>query len=330
MENLLSFEIAITLLIQALGEWLTIPMKFFTAFGQEEFFIVILPLFYWCIDINFGISIALVLLLSNSINSFLKFSFHTPRPYWLDTRVKALAAESSFGFPSNHAQIASSLWGLLFAYSKKIWLKTVFIVLVLLIGISRIYLGVHFFHDVLAGWLIGIITIIGFLYLKKPTSRRLNQLTFGKQLAICIIGSLFITALIQSPLLFLPDNIIPTQWIQNASQTFPDHPINPLDPSIAYSTGGIFAGFSLGALWLKHHFRSFSASGTALQKVLRYMVGTIGTILLWYGMKNMYPSSRETAYMFRYFRYFLLGLWISALAPLIFDKLGLSKDPNMD
>ncbi len=293
---MLSLEIVLILLIQALGEWLIIPMRFFTTLGQEEFFVAILPLFYWCIDTNTGICMALVLLISNSLNSFLKFSFHAPRPYWLDTRVKALAVESSFGFPSNHAQTASSLWGLLFAYSKKVWLKTIFITLILMIGISRIYLGVHFPHDVLAGWLIGVIILIGFLYLKQPVSGWLKQLTFKAQLAVCIIGSLFITAFIQVPLLSSPNNTIPAEWLQNARQIFPNHLINPFDPSIAYSTGGIFAGFSAGALWLARRSKPFSASGTAQQKILRYIVGTMGTVLLWYGMKNIYPSLSDTGY----------------------------------
>lgn len=141
MENLFSFEIALTVLLQTLGEWLTTPMKFFTAFGQEEFFIIFLPFFYWCIDTNSAISIALMLFISNTLNSFLKFTFQAPRPYWIDTNVKAFASESSFGFPSNHAQISTSLWGLLFTYCQKTWGKIIIVILILMIGISRIYLG---------------------------------------------------------------------------------------------------------------------------------------------------------------------------------------------
>lgn len=330
MENLFSLEIALTLLLQKLGEWLwlTTPMKFFTAFGQEEFFIIVLPLFYWCIDTNIAISIALMLFISNTLNSFLKFTFQSPRPYWIDTNVKAFVSESSFGFPSNHAQISTSLWGLLFMYCKKTWGKIIIVILILMIGISRIYLGVHFFHDVFAGWLLGLMTIIAFLKLNESVSKWINRFSFNKQIIICVIASLLIVLFIQLPLFLNTDQQIPLEWIRNAGQSYSSTSITPFNPSIAYSTGGTFLGFSIGVLWLKHRSKTFSSRGTIRQKLLRYMIGVLGTFLIWYGMSKMLPTSPDIiSYVFRYARYLLLGLWVSGLSPIIFERLGLSEFP---
>ncbi len=80
--------------------------------------------------------------------------FPCPCPYWLSQEVIALASQENFGLPSGHAQNALSVWGLLAASSSRRWAWPVVAVLVFLIGLSRIYLGVHFPTDVLGGWLV--------------------------------------------------------------------------------------------------------------------------------------------------------------------------------
>lgn len=89
------------------------------------------------------------------MNDSLKMFFHGPRPYWYCTDVIAYAKETSFGVPSGHAQIATGIWGVLAASLRKWWAWLIAILVILIIGISRIYLGVHFPHDVILGWLIG-------------------------------------------------------------------------------------------------------------------------------------------------------------------------------
>ncbi len=108
-----------------------------------------------------------MLLISNGLNTPLKFLFHSPRPYWIDPNIVALSSETSFGMPSGHAQMAASIWGTLAASLKRRWLTIVLIFMILMIGISRIYLGVHFTSDVLVGWAIGVLLLVVFLSLEK-------------------------------------------------------------------------------------------------------------------------------------------------------------------
>jgi undecaprenyl-diphosphatase len=95
----------------------------------------------------------------------LKIGFHRPRPQpFFDTRLP-----SSYSFPSGHALLSFCLFGagaaLLSADQKKRWVRiaiwTVAIVLVAAIGSSRIYLGVHYPSDVLAGYLGAVVWVLG-------------------------------------------------------------------------------------------------------------------------------------------------------------------------
>ena len=96
-------------LIQGLGAWLEVPMKFFSFLGSEEFFLLVLPALYWSVNSDLGLRVGLVLLTSTSLNHVLKVTLGGPRPYWVSERVLPFAAETSFGVPSGHSASISSL-----------------------------------------------------------------------------------------------------------------------------------------------------------------------------------------------------------------------------
>lgn len=90
----------------------------------------------------------------------LKLGFRRERPFFPDP----LATESTFSFPSGHATVSAAVFGavaLVVARRLESWRLRVAVfaaaaVLVLLIGFSRLYLGVHFLSDVLAGLTAGL------------------------------------------------------------------------------------------------------------------------------------------------------------------------------
>lgn len=97
----------------------------------------------------------------------LKTIFNVPRPEG------AFYIETTPSFPSGHAAIAMALYGFLFATIYKhdkhpLKNKTLLLlaILIILIGVSRLYLGVHYLSDVLVGYL------IGFLWLAFALSRK--------------------------------------------------------------------------------------------------------------------------------------------------------------
>jgi membrane-associated phospholipid phosphatase len=90
----------------------------------------------------------------------LKLGFERERPFFSDP----LATESSYSFPSGHASVSLAVYGTLgyiaarHASTRRAQLAALgaAALLVLLIGFSRLYLGVHFLSDVIAGFSIGI------------------------------------------------------------------------------------------------------------------------------------------------------------------------------
>ena len=166
MDNLYEFGIYFILFLQGLGDWIIPPMTFFTNLGVEEFYLLVTPILYWCIDTTAGIRTAMMLMFSSSVYNFTKWIFHEPRPYWISSRIKAYIAESSFGLPSGHAQNSVAIWGTIAHSFKKKWLWASAGVLMFFIGLSRLVLGVHFPQDTLLGWFMGILLLIGFIKLE--------------------------------------------------------------------------------------------------------------------------------------------------------------------
>jgi len=324
-DAILSTGIDWILYLQNLGAWLAWPMKFFTFLGNEEFYLLVAPALYWCLDTAVGLRMGLYLMLSGGINSALKLSFNGPRPYWHDTRITALSHETSFGLPSGHAQNAIVVWGSLAARYGRWFLA---LLLMFLIGLSRLYLGVHFPSDVLAGWLIGFVLLALFLGYEKTALAWLQGYRLGLQLIFVLLVSLAIIILGSVTRASLAGWQMPAAWSANTRAAFPGgEPLNPLSLAGVITNAGAFFGLAAGALWLQTRTR-FNAAGAISQKVGRYLVGLVGVILFWYGLGQVFPSGDSwLAYSLRYLRYALVGLWVTALAPLVFQRVGLAPKP---
>lgn len=139
----------IILYLQNLGNWLVPIAEFFTFLGFEEFYLLIMPAIYWCVDSLIGARLAFMLVATTSLNGVLKLAFHSPRPYWVSAEIKALSSETSFGIPSGHAQNAFALWGTWAGSLRKTWAWLMAGFVILMIGLSRLALGMHFPSDVL-------------------------------------------------------------------------------------------------------------------------------------------------------------------------------------
>jgi membrane-associated phospholipid phosphatase len=144
---------------------LTAIMKAITALGTELFYLPVLLCLFWCVDEKKGIRCAFVFLLSAALNVFMKDLLKQPRPFDFEPAL-GLVFESSYGIPSGHAQLSLTFWGFLaswlssrFARRRRlVWACAIGIML--LIAFTRLYLGVHFPTDILAGWFLGILVLI--------------------------------------------------------------------------------------------------------------------------------------------------------------------------
>lgn len=318
--------IGLILYLQNLGNWMNFSMKFFTFLGSENFFLLIAPALYWCIDASTGLRLGLFLSLNAGLNSITKILFHSPRPYWVNRQVIALSTETSFGLPSGHAQNAVVVWGSLANGIKKRWAWIVAVLLMILIGFSRVYLGVHFPGDVLAGWLIGFLVLLLFFRLENQAIAFLRKRRLAYQ--VFIVFSFSIAIIIISIVVrhSLVSWTVPQQWINNAAASAPDaDPIDPLSIAGIISNAAVFFGLASGALWLFSR-AGFTTDGLWWQLLLRYALGLIGVIILWFGLDQIFPDGKDImSYSLRYLRYALVGIWVSGLALALFVRLGIAR-----
>ena len=143
MEAILQWGINLIVFVQQIhGPALDGIFRAITFLGEEEFYLLLLPLLLWCVNLAFGARLAVLFLLSTYITVGLKDLFQQPRPFDLESSVKLSDAEG-YGLPSYHAQSAVIVWGDIAIRVFKTWFWVVAIALMLLIGFSRIYLAVQ-------------------------------------------------------------------------------------------------------------------------------------------------------------------------------------------
>jgi len=325
MDSMWAFGIEVTHFLQSLGDWLQAPMKFFTFFGNEEFYMLVLPALYWCVDAVLGLRIGLMLVISGSLNGTAKLLFKSPRPYWVDSQVQAYSSELSFGMPSGHAMNATSVWGLLAASVKKKAVTIIAVVLIILIGISRIYLGVHFLSDVLVGWLLGFLLLLLYTRLEKPVSAWVKKLPYGQFVLYMFLIALAVITLNAWIIRSNAHWQIPVFWLETSAITAPNSEISPLSLDGTITNTAIFFGLASGAVWMNRQ-GGFNASGKPIIKLARFVIGLVGVLLLWAGLGSIFPDGANLlGYLLRFIRYAFTGVWISAGAPLVFQKSGLAE-----
>jgi len=324
MDFINQVEIPIVLFLQSLGEWLKTPMLAFTFLGQEEFFMALLPFLYWCVDARLGLQFAAMTVFSNLGVNILKLSIRMPRPFWVSAEVQPWTAETSFGMPSGHATTAGSIWGVLAVYLRKKWTTIVILILIFLIGISRVFLGMHFLSQVLVGWLLGGLLLLIFLRVTPPIMRWFLKFSVAMQICLVFLVSILIISIFSVFSLLLVDWQAPAQWVELGSRPLEGEPFNPIELSSAFTLAGTWFGGMAGAAWYYHHYGLLNTSGTYLQKLFRYLLGVAILLVLWYGLGAIFPRTPTVdAYILRFLRYTLLGLWMTVFAPWVFKKLGL-------
>ena len=326
MNSIYDWSIRFILAFQQIGEWLLLPMLVFSFTGTEQFFLLFMPAMYWCVDTALGLRLGLILGVSNCLNGVLKLVLHQPRPFWYSDQVPAKALETSFGIPSGHAQNAAAVWGMFAASLKRGWVWVLTLLLILMIGLSRLYLAVHFPTDVVVGWLIGFLLVWLFLRFEQPFLNWLNSLNLITRLVAVFAITMGIIGLGLLALWLLTDWQIPEIWMENFARNFPDEPpLNPINLSGLISTAGVLFGFSAGAIWI-FAGSGFDPRGPIWKRILRYVVGLVGVLVLFTGLDMLFPEGEDLLVsIFRYLRYAITGFWVTGLAPMIFIRLKLAE-----
>ncbi|NLM48356.1 MAG: phosphatase PAP2 family protein [Epulopiscium sp.] len=129
-----------------------------TMLGEDYFFILVTGLFFWCFDKYLGYKLAYIYLTGGTVNTMIKEIVKFPRPIGYEgIRSLRVGTAGGYSFPSGHTQQATSLFTTLMINFKKKWLYLIGTGAMLLVGFSRMYLGVHWPTDVAGGLLIGLV-----------------------------------------------------------------------------------------------------------------------------------------------------------------------------
>ena len=155
--DIIGYKLISTFLI---SDFVTPIAKFITNFGGAIFLsIATVMLFLLIKNKKIGLSIISNIVIIIVLNQLLKRILQRPRP----TEFR-IVEETGYSFPSGHSMVSMAFYGyliyLIYRYIKNKYVKwtliTILSILICLIGISRIYLGVHYTSDVLGGFLLSI------------------------------------------------------------------------------------------------------------------------------------------------------------------------------
>lgn len=289
MNDILAWGLDVVRFVQrAVSPGLTPVVMAITFLGTEWFYLAALPLIYWCVDKRRGARLGLVVFISTFFNAWLKVLFAQPRPYQLDPAL-GLASESSYGLPSGHAQGSATFWGSIAPIFRGPWGLVLAILLPLLIGLTRLYLGVHFPTDVFAGWALGAFFVGANLLLGDRIEALLAKLRPQLRLAVAAIVALSMNAL------FMKDT----------------------------SLAGGFFGFAAGLIYMPTA-APFSVGGSAGKRALRYLFGMATVALIYFGPK-LFLGATSSLPLARFLRYAAVTAWAALGAPWLFLKLGLAE-----
>jgi len=231
-----------------------------TLLGDETLLIGLSAAVYWCFDKRRGRSVTYILLIGAYVNFFLKTLIPWPRPP-VDLRIVE-KNEMSYGFPSGHAQDSATFWAWVSLDFRKRSLAFVGTAIVGAVGISRVYLGVHYPIQVIGGWVIGLSMVLVGTMILRHLSPRTEDTALAHQtlLAVMILGPLFATALFGDPSEF------------NAGRI-----------------GGYLFGFWFGTL-AEVRYVKFTTEVGRVQRILRILIGGGIGGLFAFGLGVVFPS----------------------------------------
>ncbi|MFW9912368.1 MAG: phosphatase PAP2 family protein [Candidatus Thorarchaeota archaeon] len=285
------FDPSITTFMRDLLPWAGAFFSLVTEMGGEIFLVSVLLIAFWSYRKREAIVLTLIIIVSVLTNYWLKYVIGNPRPpasYWygdLDA--------TNYSTPSDHAQNAGAMYSWLGAKVKTWWMILVSIILMFLIGISRVYLGVHFLGDILLGWSIGItIGLVAFYYESQISLFASRLRTEYWYLLLFIIGII----------LLVIGSILPYPPGDNFG-----------------ALGGLTIGAAV-AFPLENRYVKFDLEVGMPRLIARVVIGLVLVIGMMLGLHEVLPTAEIWLRTLRYFLVAFVGIF---LWPMIFKRAGL-------
>lgn len=254
-----------------------------TEFGDMIFFILVGAIIYWAIDKKFAFKLMVSYIFSAMVNGAIKSFTKKNRPY--QDGAKAILQETTgSSMPSGHSQAIGALGGVMLYKKFEIkWLRYTSIILMILVPLSRMYLGQHYLEDVLVGLGLGLI---------------LGPLTFFL-LSIGSDDKEDIRAFYLIPFLILAMIFVYNDQL--------------------YTAAGGYLGLVIGYFIEKRYVKYDVKSPLKIQ-VLKVLMGLIIALIFKEGLKYVFALMTDH-YIMDFIRYFIVGIWASLGAMFTFKKI---------
>lgn len=281
-----------------------------TMFGEVAIPVLFICCVYWCINKKSGMYILWCYTFGFLTNILLKTTACIYRPWILDSRIHPLAqaipAATGYSFPSGHTAGAVSTWGgTVVAFWKNKIVRYLGILLVVLVMISRNYVGVHTPQDVLVSFIVGICLLFGINKLLQWVSAKQNR-------DLIITGSVTVLSILL--LLYVNLKSYPMDYL-NGKILFDPTPVKIETFARIGGALGMFYGWLL-----EKRFLNFDNVGTVFHKIIRMILGGIVLSFLFVHAKDYFTG------MFGlrcglFLQHFVMGMFITYIYPFIFTKL---------
>ncbi len=275
-----------------------------TYLGDELCVVAVMAFIYWCVSKKTGFKFLNVYFLSSAVNIIIKAVVCRPRPYTAyPDRVRSIYGDTGgYSFPSGHTNNIATLSTLActsFKDKLKIFLP-VGIGVTLLVMFTRLFLGQHYFTDVVisAALACGMVFLFSFLY---------GFLGDGEE-RIGYVG--------------LPLAVIATIVVCLI-------PVDGETRKHILEITGVMASVYIG-YYADKKYIGFNERATVRQNILKLLIGVAGAAAIYFGLRYAFYWDDTVYLLYGFARFFLLGAWMSLFAPMIFKKLGLEKKDGAD
>ncbi|MCB8924526.1 MAG: phosphatase PAP2 family protein [Ardenticatenaceae bacterium] len=326
MDALLQFGLDASHWLQSTLPQMDAFFKFISTLGLEEFYLALMPLIYWSVNKEMGRALAYVFLLSNVFNNMLKHAFREPRPFWLDPTLERFT-DFGYGMPSGHTQFTTTIYLFLAIWIRRRWMWLLATALIILMPLSRVYLGSHFVQDVAVGFLLGLLVLGGYYFWERRYMTGFSKRILGQRLLTAVAVPVGLTAVYLIIRLIIGEPDTTVAW----ASYIPVAELESLEGMVTAVATVLGAG--IGLVLERTRIR-FLVDGPIWQRAVRYLLGIVVAGVIWAGLGQVFPDEPLwLALPLRLLRYTLLTLWVTYYAPWVFVKLKLAQakpDPGIE
>ena len=287
-----------------------------THIGDETVFLAVAILVFWCVSKREGFYLLVTGFVGTIVNGLLKLFYRVPRPWVKDPTFKpvesAIERATGYSFPSGHTQNVTGTFGAIAMFTKRWIARGLFILVILLVAFSRMYLGVHTPLDVLTSLGIGAVLVFALRPLFKNDER------FEKFMPYVIMGVLLLTTAF---MLYFP---ITRETVAHDAANLESGLEN------AYTLAGCAIGLAI-VYFADVAYVKFDTRATWYVQIIKFAVGLGLVILIKEGLRNpLIYICGENEYIARMIRYLLVVVFAGIIWPFFFRYLTRIKSKTLD